>query len=835
MRRHSWQRRSLLLLLSIVAFALIGATLTSSIESIRKPFPGFYIHQNMTVGPFSLPYWSGAVAGLKPLDLITSVDGKPLERRDDLYRLVKSAPPGTSFQYRVQRGPEALLLTISSATLAVHDWFLTFGIYLLMGVAFLIIGVAPYYFHASSPAALPLCFMVMAVFIWFATTFDFMTTALFPKELRVFAVTFTPSAGIHLAFLLKSGEAVSRARPVLLGLIYGTAVILGTLNSLTFFGPVDHWIFLYRAAYIYTCIGALAFLAILGSALRGSLPNLARSRLRVIFAGAVLGFLIPTASTVLTSSFQWSIPYNLALIPTIFFPLSVAFALLKYSLFDLGNAFKVALSRVTLTAFLLAMYVAVVIALSSTGGVYGTDPLAALLFSVLVVLFFNPALRGIERVVDRYIYGQEYDPVQVQEEVSLYLRSLGTLNSIAEGFVKLVSERIGLRAAGLVYRPKGARASLNIGEAAANLPQQFVDQSVYSLWNSDLERRFRSVSRGEIADDPRFHNRKSGLLIIYQQLQAEVLVPIVFEREIQGFAYFGAKRSDREHSSADLRLLETLTDQLALSLENSRLFDESVKAQEQYRRLYNDAERANRQLLENDRVKREFVANICHELRTPISAIIGYSEVLLDPNYSGDHKAMLQKLVYNGQSLSDLMDTLMDFSRLEANAVSNRLEPVNVKEILGALEMMMQRLIRGRPIDFKLNIESAIETIQSDARKLQQILVQLLTNAVKFTEKGTIELRMRSTSEAGRPFLEIALADTGIGIDKKDQEIIFEEFRQLDGSSARHYGGTGLGLSLCQKLAGALGGKINVTSELGNGSVFSLVLPVVPADQQQAA
>ena len=164
--------------------------------------------------------------------------------------------------------------------------------------------------------------------------------------------------------LLKTGKPLRGFHPIYLACIYGIALFLGGLNSLTFFGPFDVWVYIFRAGYVFTCVGALIFLGVIGSTLRGSLPDLERSRLRVIFVGALLGLLIPTLSTVLTSSFQLAIPYNFALVPTVFFPLSVAYALLKYSLFDLGNSLKVGLSRIALTAFLLAMYALVVFLLA---------------------------------------------------------------------------------------------------------------------------------------------------------------------------------------------------------------------------------------------------------------------------------------------------------------------------------------------------------------------------------------------------------------------------------------------------------------------------------------
>jgi two-component system CheB/CheR fusion protein len=227
-----------------------------------------------------------------------------------------------------------------------------------------------------------------------------------------------------------------------------------------------------------------------------------------------------------------------------------------------------------------------------------------------------------------------------------------------------------------------------------------------------------------------------------------------------------------------------------------------------------------------DRIKKDFVANICHELRTPVSTIIGYGEVLRDPLFRGDAREILDRLVNNGQELSSLMDNLMNFSRMEADGNSSQFEIVKLTEILSALEMMTQRLIRERPIEFGIHVESAVDTIESDGQKLQQILVQLLTNALKFTEKGRIELSLRKHQQAGQELLEIAVADTGIGIKREDQEVIFDDFRQLEGSSTRHYGGTGLGLGLCKRLAAAIGGEIRVASEYGVGSVFSLFLPV---------
>jgi signal transduction histidine kinase len=819
MGKQPWRRQLLLATMGLIALFLVGGTLGASFQWISRPFPGFFLHENLTVGPYFLPSWSGALTGVRALDRVVAVNGRPLRARGELYDLVKSAPAGSRFYYRVIRDSQPFEFAAPSMTLSLHDWFLSFGIYVLMGMAFLIIGAAPYYFQASSPAAVPLCFMVMAVFVWFEATFDFMTAGVLPKELRIFALTFTPSAAVHVALLLKTGKPLRRSHPVYLVFIYGIALLLGGLNSLLFFGRSETWVYVFRAGYVFTCVGALAFLAVIWSALRGSLSDLERSRLRVMFVGALLGFLLPTLSTVLTSSFQLAIPYNVALVPTVFFPLSVAYALLKYSLFDLGNALKIGLSRIALTAFLLAMYAVVVVLLGPWAGVYDNDPLVPLFFSVLVVLFFNPLLRWIETAVNRYIYRQDYDPAQVQEEVSLFLRSLATPLAFATGFVQRVRDRMGIETVSLAYGPKETGEYLMVATDGVEQRSADVADGVRALAWQDSPYH-HGISRGEVTTNPLFREKRAVLLAVFERWRTELLVPLVFERQVRGFVSYGPKRSRREYSAEDLRLLVILTDQLALSLENGRLYEESVKA-------HAKTEATNKRLIEMDRVKKQFVANICHEVRTPVSIIIGYAEVLLlNPHLKGEARDVLDRLVNNGQELADLMDNLMNYSRMEGDTSIARFEVVQLKEILLGLKMMTQRLIRERPIQFGINMESTIDTIESDAQKLQQILVQLLTNALKFTERGRIDLTIQALNEGGKDFVKIAVADTGIGIKREDQEIIFEDFRQLDGSSTRQYGGTGLGLGLSKKLAAALGGTIQVSSEVGVGSVFSLLLPV---------
>jgi signal transduction histidine kinase len=480
--------------------------------------------------------------------------------------------------------------------------------------------------------------------------------------------------------------------------------------------------------------------------------------------------------------------------------------------------------------FLLTLYAAIFFLVRPSVGIYDKDPLTPLFFSILVVLIFNPVLRGIEALVDRYIYRQDYDPVMAQRDISLFLRSLATARILANGFLEQVTSTLGIEKALLIYRSPAIPNDLIAATDRSEVNFAPILDRAALLWSAEHLSGFRGLSRNEVLANPIFEPQRKEWLAIFEPLFSELLIPIVFEQEVRGLVSYSSKKEGREYRGDDLNLLGTLTEQLALSLENGIRYEQSEKAKDEYRRLYDDAERAKRKLIETDRIKKDFVANVCHELRTPVSTLIGFSEILLNRELPAETRDILKTMLINGQDLSNMMDGLLDFSRMEADAVPNNFEHINVKDLLGGLELMTQRLIRGRPIQFRINIEEAIETINSDPRKLQQILVQLLTNALKFTEKGAVEVRIATIYDQSGSFLEIAVSDTGIGIDKNDQDIIFDGFRQLDGSSSRRFGGTGVGLSLCSKLAAALGGKISVKSELGSGSVFSVFLPLTGAE-----
>ncbi len=819
-----WQQRLLMGVVGLLAFLVVAGNLIPSSHWINQPFPGFFLYSNLTVSPDFLPGWSGREKGLRFLDRVIAVDGKRINRPAEIYEWVRTRPAKTPFQYTVERGGRLLSLTISSLNFSFQDWLLTYGIYLLTGLSFLAIGITPFYLRSPSPSAAPLLFMVSAVFVWFATTFDFMTTHFLPNEVRALAFAFTPSAGIHLGLSFSKVFSTRRAHLLALCVIYGISMLLCLAYSLSFYGRPETWHVVLRISYVYSLLAAIIFMGLLTLRLRHPESDLEKSRLRVVVGGSLLGFFIPTFGTVLVSSFEWGIPHNALLLAAVFFPLSITYALLQYNLFNIDAILKVGLTRGGLTALLLMIYVAVVFLLGVPFQIYHNEFLVPLLFALLVALLFNPLLRWIDGAVGRFVYRREYDPVQLQGEISTLLRSLSKPQMIAERCLSSLSRQIGIDNACLFYRPKDGENYVGVFPDPSG--GQGTPEDLLPPWIDTLEARKKGISKDQVESDPAYEEKRSQFMGIFRELKLELLIPMIFEEKLLGFVCLGKKKSGRSYSADDFRLLSNLADQLALAIKNGVTFEESEKGKEKYQFLYDQSEEMNRRLIQMDQKQKQFVANISHELRTPVSTILGYSEVLLDPTFTGDNRIILERIVTNGRGLSQQMDGLLEFSRIEAGTMSVKLQEVKVKELCQSLEAMTIRLLKNRSIGFSMQIDSSLEAIRTDGKTLQQILNHLLTNALKFTHKGEIALGFRSMSEGDHGFVEFCVTDTGIGISPKDQEVIFEEFRQLDGSSKRQYGGTGLGLSLCKKLAHSLGGRIEVESEVGHGSTFSLILPV---------
>ncbi|MCC5607446.1 response regulator [Nostoc sp. CHAB 5834] len=239
---------------------------------------------------------------------------------------------------------------------------------------------------------------------------------------------------------------------------------------------------------------------------------------------------------------------------------------------------------------------------------------------------------------------------------------------------------------------------------------------------------------------------------------------------------------------------------------------------------------ANAELARAARLKDEFLANMSHELRTPLNSILGLSEALLEEVFgslTAKQSQFLQTIQQSGQHLLELINDILDLSKIESGKMEIELRPVSLYSVCQSSLNFVKEQARQKQIHLTCEIDETITEIEADERRLVQVLVNLLTNAVKFTPDGgcvKFQIRMNSLQQA----VEFRVTDNGIGIAPENLNLIFQPFIQLDSSLSRHYTGTGLGLSIIQRIVDLHGGSVYVESELGRGSCFSVMLPWHP-------
>jgi signal transduction histidine kinase/DNA-binding response OmpR family regulator/HAMP domain-containing protein len=311
-------------------------------------------------------------------------------------------------------------------------------------------------------------------------------------------------------------------------------------------------------------------------------------------------------------------------------------------------------------------------------------------------------------------------------------------------------------------------------------------------------------------------------------VRSVVAVPLKARATVIGVLVV-TSRVPHKFREADQQLLSALADHAAIAIENAKLYEqvrqyaEALEAKVEARTR--ELQETNRRLEDASRHKSEFLASMSHELRTPMNAIMGFTRLVMrrtkDLLPTREYEN-LGKILISAEHLLALINDILDLSKIEAGRMEVHSSRFDLEPLVDLSLRTVEPLVKSERLRLVKALESSLPSLFTDQDKLKQILINLLSNAVKFTEEGTVTVMARRRD--GK--IDIAIADTGIGIPADKLELIFEEFRQVDSSTTRKYSGTGLGLSISRHLARLLGGDITVQSAVGVGSTFTVTLPL---------
>lgn len=495
----------------------------------------------------------------------------------------------------------------------------------------------------------------------------------------------------------------------------------------------------------------------------------------------------------------------------------VGYAIVRHRLMDIRLVVARAVSFTILIFVLALVYSSVVLVL---GGIFfniqlNTNQLLILTFlSVLVAFSFTPLQRVFERYTDRLLFKDRYSTDTVLASLSKIMASTLRLDELTHGMLEILLKEVKISKAAFILLDKGS--VVDVKSEGYKIPPT-LDESEIIL----LNQRRKMIVFDELGED-KFKN-------ILRKLEFNLVMPLNTEKNQVGILVIGTKESGEIYSEQDLNLVEILAPEAAIAIQNAKAYEEirrfNITLQEEVDRATKDLQSANEKLQELDKLKDEFVSLASHELRSPMTAIKGSLSTILD-GYAGDitqnSREFLTAAYNENDRLIRLVNNLLNISRIEAGRFTFTLTKINLEKIIREIIQNMQNVATERKIFLKYLGDGQLPMVLGDGDKVKEVVINLVGNALKFTHKGGVTVQLRHKDN----MVVTSVTDTGSGIAKEDQELLFKKFSQVGKNYARPAGGTGLGLYICKQIVEGLKGSIWLESTLEKGSTFYFSLPI---------
>lgn len=613
--------------ISGLAVLVVIISFVNALSWVNKPFPGILIYEFPRVGSMGSTDWPGVKAGLKLMDRIVSANERPVREGKDVVDLARGFSPGTPIRYSIETGGQIRNVSFLTAKFTGMDFFLVFFLPFLGGVAVFCIGFIVYVLKPNVSSSWVFFSFCLVVGIYMATGFEMQSTYLF-APLHYLVIPFQGAILLHLGLIFPEKRRFLTRHPGLVYAIYLPAFVLAFLFELQLFtflrapsSQLLRWMpdikEITALTRIFIVLGVIGFIISVFYSMYKASSNVFKQRAKMILFGVSLAF-FPVVTVFLVVHFmKISFPINFMIFFVLSFPASMAYAIIRHNLFDADTIIKRTVGYVVVTATIVGAYVLVSTFLNVLLGKYEIAQSEAfpVVFTLAIILIFNPLRNRIQRFIDRIFYRLEYDYQETVQRISETMRSLLSLDQIGKSIMDTASGTMFIDSGRLLLlnpqkqvfecltaRDKepafgGAKSSL-INLAAGNEqnhPEQIGDRQVGHKEESEdsvyiesklpaddpliqrLAERKKEVTRYDIQEDPSFKKGREAYKKAFDRLGATLIVPLIYEDRLSGFLSLGDKKSGKIYRREDINLLKTMANQGAVAIENAKRADQMKK------------------------------------------------------------------------------------------------------------------------------------------------------------------------------------------------------------------------------------------------------------------
>jgi len=575
------------LFIALIILAIGTICLIKAIKWIDKPFPGFLYNERMLVAGIGQYHWTGTEAGLKYPDKILKANDKTVFTVNDIEEVINNKDVGKSIKYSVKRGDQIIELKVLTMRFSLTDFLIIFGYYVFLGAAYISIGVVVFVLKPDTMVSwifLLSCFFLSGYYIM---SIDVVAIHYGFIKFFFFIKTFLPAVGVHFSLIFPEQKRFIQRHPYLQFVPYIISLII--IIPLEMFYPGPMFMMVYQFVHIYMSVSVIALLSSIFFSYFKNTSTLARQRAKVVLFGAALAFPIPVFANLLLSfgiTFGGvQIQNNFFAIPILIFPVFIAYAIARHNLFDVDVYIKRTVGYIILTIIVGATYFSLQTSLSTfvlrpALGVHA-EKVFPIIFALLIVFLFNPVNRRVQGFVEKIFFRKKYDYRETITSVSDTLTSMLNQNDVIRQLIYTVRKEMFIDTAGVIlFEPQKKSCNTLFMDDESDKVKDHTkdvrigyDDPLLVLLMSEK----KLITKYDIAETPRYANVKEVCGKRFQEIDASLAIPLIYQDEVKGVFALGYKKSGYFYTMEDINLLKTLANQGIVAIENARLFEENLE------------------------------------------------------------------------------------------------------------------------------------------------------------------------------------------------------------------------------------------------------------------